>query len=199
MAHLASDLHRSEASTQSLKTKSLQSGAFSFCRLSFCAPGLFRARLPVLFRNIIHRFVARDARAANRGLHAALCFVWTEFFHLNLCAQGNLMSDVPPPETKEQKRKRQMDESYLELGHFIAAFEGMVDAARRTCLLILSAPNGKWQPLVNSALHHGAMTAKPILDIMMSLFGTNDERPRDERCAQIRRIGIKNILESTRA
>lgn len=69
------------------------------------------------------------------------------------------------------------DSAYAELGKFVEAFELMVLMLRSGCVLILSSPAPKWQPLIQIPFNHSSMTAKPLADIFTAILGTmmNDQ------------------------
>jgi hypothetical protein len=64
---------------------------------------------------------------------------------------------------------RNVKEQYEALGRFVGAFEMMVDQVRSTCILLMGPnPFDKRLPII--AFHHGAMTAKPLFDIMRAMI-----------------------------
>jgi hypothetical protein len=71
-------------------------------------------------------------------------------------------------ETKENRRERQAQENWAMIGRYIQHFELMVDAARSGCLMIMCG-DLHHQRLVNIALNHQSMTARPLFDILRSL------------------------------
>ena len=93
------------------------------------------------------------------------------------------MDDKPEEESRDARRIRQTNENYQALGEFIITFEEMIDATRRSCMFILSRGDFYGQKLANVALHHRSMTAKPLLDIMIALYGTllSDENVRNAK------------------
>jgi hypothetical protein len=61
-------------------------------------------------------------------------------------------------------------EQYATLGEFVEGFELMVDEARSSCVLLIGR-NTFEKPLAEIAFHHGAMTAKPLFEIMRAMIG----------------------------
>jgi len=59
-------------------------------------------------------------------------------------------------------------EQYEALGRFVEAFEMMVSEVRETCLEILKRDNKHYE-LLEIAFHHGALTARPLFDVMQAL------------------------------
>ena len=84
--------------------------------------------------------------------------------------------DQPSPVDKKIK------EQYEELGRFVVAFEDMVNDVRELCIFILAGFNSSQQTFVSVALHHQALTAKPLFEIMRALVAEvakdNDARKR---------------------
>lgn len=58
---------------------------------------------------------------------------------------------------------------YEALGRFVEAFENLVDTFRYSCLKILGRDEDH-ETLVNILLHHSALTAKPLFEIMRALI-----------------------------
>jgi hypothetical protein len=72
-----------------------------------------------------------------------------------------------PPIGDDYNKNRQ--QQYEALGRFVEAFENLVDTFRDTSLKILSKGDDHAR-LVNIFLHHSALTAKPLFDIMRALI-----------------------------
>ncbi len=64
------------------------------------------------------------------------------------------------------------DNTYTELGRFIEAFELLIMQLRNSCVIVLSSPAPKWQPLIRIPFYHAALTAKPLIDIFYAIMGT---------------------------
>ena len=86
---------------------------------------------------------------------------------------------------KSEAYQKNTKEQYETLGRFVEAFEMMVDEVR-TCCMMLMGPNPFDDRLPLIAFHHGAMTAKPLFDIMRAMIAQlakrddtidDDERP----------------------
>jgi len=67
-------------------------------------------------------------------------------------------------------RDKNTKEQYEELGRFVEAFEAMVNEARNICIIILAGLDLSQQTFVSVALHHQALTAKPLFEIMRALI-----------------------------
>jgi hypothetical protein len=80
--------------------------------------------------------------------------------------------------------EKNIKEQFETLGRFVEAFENMVDEVRSSCMLLMG-PNPFDDRLPLIAFHHGAMTAKPLFDIMRAMIAQlakgddidDDERP----------------------
>jgi hypothetical protein len=68
-----------------------------------------------------------------------------------------------PPD--EDAYKKNTSEQYEAMGRFVEAFEAMVNEVRETSISLIGGGT-RQQQLVEIALHHGAMSAKPLYDIM---------------------------------
>ena len=79
------------------------------------------------------------------------------------------MSDI----TKWAQNTR---EQYETLGEFVEGFELMVDEVRSSCILLIGR-NTFEKPLAEIAFHHGAMTAKPLFEIMRAMIGELTKDP----------------------
>jgi hypothetical protein len=86
------------------------------------------------------------------------------------------MSDSQEPSPFDKNTKEQ----YEELGHFVEAFEAMVNDVRNACIVILAGLDPSMQTFVSVAFHHQALTAKPLFEIMRTLIAevSKDERAR---------------------
>jgi hypothetical protein len=73
------------------------------------------------------------------------------------------MATEPAPYEKNTK------EQYEALGRFVEAFEAMVNKVRNACIDLL-APDRRRQHLVEVALHHHALAAKPLCDIFRAVI-----------------------------
>jgi hypothetical protein len=60
-------------------------------------------------------------------------------------------------------------EQYEELGHFVEAFEAMVNEARQTCIELLSK-DGRHRDLIQIILHHQALAAKTIFEMCRAVI-----------------------------
>ena len=72
---------------------------------------------------------------------------------------------MPSPEFDKNTK-----EQYEELGRFVEAFEAMVSEARNTTILILAGLELSQQTFVSVAMHHQALTSKPLFEIMRTLI-----------------------------
>jgi hypothetical protein len=63
-------------------------------------------------------------------------------------------------------------ENYAALGRFVEAFELMVDDVRQICIERICSGIGSSErlDLIELPFHHGAMTAKPLFDIMRAVI-----------------------------
>ena len=69
-------------------------------------------------------------------------------------------------ESREAIKKRQFE----ELGRYVQAFEGVVSQIRFTMATLL--PASPWQQrLLNVILHHKALSAKPLFEMMQAMYG----------------------------
>jgi len=71
--------------------------------------------------------------------------------------------------TLRDRREKNTKEQYEALGRFVEAFEAMVDKARSVSIELLSR-SAAHEDLVTIALHHPAMTAKPLFEIMRAII-----------------------------
>src|SRR5580658_3807224 len=88
------------------------------------------------------------------------------------------MSESGTPSAFDKNTKEQ----YEELGRFVEAFEGMVSEVRNVSILILAGLDSSQQTFVSVALHHQALTAKPLFDIMRTLIAeiSRDKTAREK-------------------
>ena len=78
------------------------------------------------------------------------------------------MTSIIDPTPRSPEYEKNTNEQYASLGRFIEAFEAMVEKVRNNCIEIL-ARGLQHEDLVTIALHHGALTAKPLFDIWRAL------------------------------
>jgi hypothetical protein len=80
------------------------------------------------------------------------------------------MPNIPlPPGTDNETYKKNTTDQYESLGRFVEAFERMVHEIRES-IIALIARDTKHGRLVEVALHHSALTAKPLFDIFRALI-----------------------------
>jgi hypothetical protein len=78
------------------------------------------------------------------------------------------MPKLPMPPTNDEAYQRNTKEQYEMLGRFVEAFELMVHEVRELCLF-LAARDGRNAALVETILHHQALSAKPLFEILRAL------------------------------
>jgi len=79
------------------------------------------------------------------------------------------MPRIPmPPGSDDNAYKKNTTEQYESLGRFVEAFERAVNELRE-CSITLIERDGKHTRLIEVALHHQALTAKPLFDIFRAL------------------------------
>ena len=76
----------------------------------------------------------------------------------------------------EESYIRNTKAQYEALGRFVEAFESMVEETRASSIDILAQDEGH-RKLVNVSLHHSALSAKPLFEIMRALFAELLKRP----------------------
>jgi hypothetical protein len=79
------------------------------------------------------------------------------------------MPHLPMPPTQNEIYAKNTKDQYEALGRFIEAFEMMVNEVREVSIEIVSR-DGKHYELVQVPFHHGALTAKPLYEIMRALI-----------------------------
>jgi hypothetical protein len=101
------------------------------------------------------------------------------------------MSKVPKPPKRPRIQKRAYKKNtaaqYEALGRFVEAFELMVDETRRISIGILKRDDNH-EKLVEVLFHHGALTAKPLFDIMRALMADYFKLPYIKVTEQDRNI-----------
>jgi hypothetical protein len=71
--------------------------------------------------------------------------------------------------TDSEAYQKNTKEAYEALGRFVEAFEMMVDSVRSICIALLG-PNLHSNALPDIVLHHQAMSAKPLFDILRAMI-----------------------------
>jgi hypothetical protein len=97
------------------------------------------------------------------------------------------MPNLPRDDEAYQKNTK---EQYEMLGRFVEAFELMVNEVREICIF-LAARDVRNAALVETILHHQALSAKPLIDILRALVAEvlNDTFREHENRAN----GVKDI------
>ncbi len=80
---------------------------------------------------------------------------------------------MPVDQTAYDKNTR---EQYETLGRFVEAFEMLVNEVRFVCTAIMG-PNPFSSAIPQIVFHHGAMTAKPLFEIMRAMIGELTSNP----------------------
>jgi hypothetical protein len=103
-----------------------------------------------------------------------------------------------PKESREAKRKRQVDEIHAALGRYVEAFERVVAWIRTGCVFLTSLTvqppkNIKQQQLMNVVFNHRSMTADNLLRIYRALVGeiVND---KDTTFDPKERVAITGVI-----
>lgn len=79
------------------------------------------------------------------------------------------MPRIPMPTgSDDDAYKKNTSEQYESLGRFVEAFERMVHEVRESSIALIER-DGRHTRLVEVALHHQSLTAKPLLDIFRAL------------------------------
>jgi hypothetical protein len=96
-------------------------------------------------------------------------------------------------ETREQRRRRQVEEIHAALGRYVEAFELVVHWIRGGCVILISQ-KPQQQRLMNVVFNHRSMTAEPLFQIYRALVGeiVNDQ---DTKFGNEERKAILGVLQ----
>jgi hypothetical protein len=102
--------------------------------------------------------------------HSTLARSTEKLSDLTLSFKVSLMPHIPmPPGSDAAAYKKNTTEQYESLGRFVEAFERMVHEVRESSVALIER-DGKHARLIEVALHHQALTAKPLFDIFRALI-----------------------------
>jgi hypothetical protein len=97
-----------------------------------------------------------------------------------------LMKRIPmakllmPLPTDEELYAKNTTEQYAELGRFVVSFELMINEIRQSCIGLLSRDSTQ-SGFIAIPFHHGAFTAKPLIDVWRAIVVELVNPPRRPR------------------